>query len=89
MKNFIAENYKFLSTNVDSKQDQAYWYQVGLIMYQIKGIEDAYLGILPIVSKDIDPSGKIFPKSFSNKFFQEFSTMRKFPMYHFWSCASV
>ena len=57
---FLTENYQYIKANADSKKDETYWYQVGLLLYQIKGIEDAFLGNSPVISNEIDPLGHIW-----------------------------
>ena len=56
VKNFIVANYQFIKRMVDANFDiNSYWYQVGLVLYQIKGLEDGYFGKKDVVSRDIDP----------------------------------
>ena len=57
IKDFIVENYNYIVDNVDKNQNETYWYQTGLLMYQIKGMEDGFLALQPKVSRDIDPMG--------------------------------
>ncbi|XP_063715268.1 putative phospholipase B-like 2 [Symsagittifera roscoffensis] len=60
VKSFIAENLYFMKAKVDRNQDHSYWYHTGLLMFQIKGIEDAFLGNPCKVSRDIDPMGPMW-----------------------------
>ena len=56
VKNFIVSNYEFIKKMVDANYDiNSYWYQVGLVLYQIKGLEDGFLNKSAEVSRDIDP----------------------------------
>ena len=60
IKQFISENYEYVKANADSRKNEEYWYQAGLLLFQIKGIEDAFLGNPPVVSNDIDPLGHMW-----------------------------
>ena len=60
VKGFLTDNYNYISSNANSKQDESYWYQVWLMLHQIKGIEDGFLGNKEKVSADIDPLGLIW-----------------------------
>ena len=57
VKEFLTKNYNYLESNTETKKDESYWYQVWLLLHQIKGLEDGFLGKPEKVSADIDPLG--------------------------------
>ena len=57
VKNFLVDNFNYVMKMIEKNLNDTYWYQAGLLVYQIKGMEDGYLGLPAKVSQTIDPMG--------------------------------
>ncbi len=55
IRQFVEDNYRYIQTQVESNQDEPFWYQAMLLLYQIKGMEDGYYEKCAQMSRDIDP----------------------------------
>ena len=57
VKDFIVDNFNYVNKMIEENSTTTYWYQISLLVYQIKGMEDGYLGLPAKVSRTIDPIG--------------------------------
>ena len=60
VRQFIDENYEYLKKNANSRIKDTYWYQVRLLLFQIKGLEDAFASRVPVLSNDVDKLNSIW-----------------------------